>query len=60
MEGSGVPMPDNPELHELLGWQIDQKLKGLSEQFERERNERIEQFTEVAESVVSATKEYAT
>ena len=53
-------MPDNPELHELLGRQIDQKLKGLSEQFERERNERIEQFTEVAESVgVGLIQEYA-
>jgi DNA repair exonuclease SbcCD ATPase subunit len=39
-------MPDNPELDRYWAGQIDQKLKGLSEQFERERNERIAQFTE--------------
>jgi chromosome segregation ATPase len=39
-------MPDNPELDRYWAGQIDQKLKGLSEQFERERSERIAQFTE--------------
>jgi intergrase/recombinase len=39
-------MPDNPELDRYWAGQIDQKLKGLSEQFERERTERIAQFTE--------------
>jgi len=39
-------MPDNPELDRYWAGQIDQKLKGLSEQFERVRNERIAIFTE--------------
>jgi hypothetical protein len=46
MEGGGTPMPDNPELDRYWAGQIDQKLKGLADQFERERNERIAQFTE--------------
>jgi hypothetical protein len=46
MEGGGAPMPDNPELDRYWAGQIDQKLKGLADQFERERNERIAQFTE--------------
>jgi hypothetical protein len=46
MEGGGAPMPDNPELDRYWAGQIDQKLQGLAEQFERERSERIAQFTE--------------
>jgi DNA repair ATPase RecN len=40
-----VAMPDNPALDRYWAGQIDQKLQGLAEQFERERNERIAQFT---------------
>jgi hypothetical protein len=39
-------MADNPELDRYWACQIDQKFKGLADQFERERNERIAQFTE--------------
>jgi phage host-nuclease inhibitor protein Gam len=39
-------MPDNPELDRYWAGQIDERLRGLSEQFDRERTERIAQFTE--------------
>src|SRR3954466_16031150 len=45
-KGGEASMPDNPELDRYWAGQIDQKLKGLADQFERERNERIAQFTE--------------
>jgi hypothetical protein len=53
-------MPDNPELDRYWAGQIDQKLKGLADQFERERNERIAQFTEDRKERSTTTKGCAT
>ena len=39
-------MPDSPEIDRYWAGSLDAGLKGLSDQFERERNERVAQFNE--------------
>jgi hypothetical protein len=46
MEGGGAAMPDSPEIDRYWAGSLDAGLKGLSDQFERERNERVAQFNE--------------
>ena len=39
-------MPDNPEIDRYWAGSLDARLRGLSDLFERERNERVAQFNE--------------
>ena len=39
-------MPDNPEIDRYWAGSLDAGLRGLSDRFERERNERVAQFNE--------------